>query len=264
MKFGDRIGPARRQRIEDLQTLLECRRQRVADHPRRIEVTRGPRRGGASIGGHRLRRKLRRIRGNRLGHVHRIGRQRHDDRRLGVTGMHRQPLLFRRQEFAGDVRNPPRKVRNDGEVAVTHAQRPRGHLHHLRLSAMSVDDQQLPKARAIDRLADFGDSTHQRVAFDRHRPRKMDVLIRLAVADRRHPERRHRIRQSRKRMADDAGGDQRVDRAGQMRAMLLDRSDRQHDDRILPIGKSRDLRPAEVMKKPVRRCEAVQHERFPM
>jgi hypothetical protein len=38
------------------------------------------------------------------------------------------------------------------------------------------------------------------------------------------------------RLAQHAGGDHAVDRAGQVRAVLLDRADRQHDHRVLAVG----------------------------
>jgi hypothetical protein len=57
------------------------------------------------------------------------------------------------------------------------AQFARGHLHHLRLPAMAVDDQQLAKARAVHRFADLGDGVLQRGAVERHGAGEVQVLV---------------------------------------------------------------------------------------
>ncbi|MDT4830537.1 hypothetical protein FQZ97_640060 [compost metagenome] len=259
MQLGQRLHPAVGQRVQDLLALFARGAGRVADHAAGAEVARGPGAGRAAVGRQQLDREGRWKVGHRAFHVHGVGRQREHQRGFGMARVHRELLLLLAHLLARRAGQARHAVRHDHEVAMAQAQFARRHLQHLRLAAVPVGEQQLAKARAIHRLADFDHGRQQRGARERHRAGKVQVLFRLAVGDRRQGKGAHLGRQLLQRLAHHARGDHAVDRARQVRAVLLDGAAGQHDDGVLAVGQRGDFGPAQVGQEAVGRDVAVEH-----
>ena len=111
---------------------------------------------------------------------------------------------------------------------------------------MRIHDQKLAKAGSVNRLADLDHCVQKQIAGERHGPGKMQVLVRLAIGDRRQGIRGNIVRQDRQGAAHHARRDDAVDSARQVRSMLFDRAGGQHNDRVLAVGQPVDLDPAQV------------------
>ena len=173
--------------------------------------------------------------------------------------MHGELLLRLADEAARGVGQTGDMERHHHEIAMAQAQFARGHLQHLRLPAMAVGQQQLAKSCAVHRLTDLGHHRQQRRAGQRHRAGKVQVFVRLAVGDGRQTEGAYRGGQLLQRLAQHPGRDDAVHRAGQVRPVLLDRTHRQHDDRVRLVLEFVDLGPAQVGQEALGRDVAVHH-----
>jgi hypothetical protein len=122
-------------------------------------------------------------------------------------------------------------VRDHRDHAEAHPQVLRDDPRDVALAAVRVDDHQLAQPRAVHRLAELVPQPHQRLRAEGQRAGEGEVLV--ALADRAGRQREHRRvrRGARERRVEHAGDDRRVDLERQVRAVLLDRRDRQHHHR---------------------------------
>ena len=176
--------------------------------------------------------------------------------------MHGQAFFLVGEELARHMRHPPGEAGHHDEVAMAQPQLAGAHLHHLRLAAVAVDEQQLAKTRAVYRLAHLVHGGEQGLAAQGDGTREVQVLFRLSVGDGGHRKRGHISRQARQRMTHHTGADDGVHRTRQVRAVLLGRACGQHDDGVFLVRQVGDLGPAQVGQVAVGRVVAVQHERL--
>ena len=134
------------------------------------------------------------------------------------------------------VRHAPREpVGGDHQHLVVDAQLARHDLHHLRLTAMAVQQQQLAHPGAADTGADFVPDAGQGLGGEGERAGEIDVLVALADRGGRQDEHRCAGGQQRQDGTHDAIDDAGVDSHRQMRPMLLDGAHRQHGHGCLRI-----------------------------
>ncbi|MNV24743.1 hypothetical protein D3C71_1158170 [compost metagenome] len=262
VQLGDGGGPAHSQRFEDGVALLGRGGQRVANDSAGAEVAGTPGAGGAAVGREQGRIKYGRVVDHRTFHVHGVGGQGQHQCGFAVARVHGQAFFLVGEELARHMRHTPGEAGHHDEVAMAQAQLARAHLHHLRLAAVAVDEQQLAKARAVYRLAHLVHGGQQGLAAQRDGAGEVQVLFGLAVGDGGHRERRHIGRQARQRMAHHSRADHRVHCTRQVRAVLLGGACGQHDDGVFLVGQVGDLGPAQVRQVAVGRVVAVQHERL--
>src|SRR5215213_23018 len=97
---------------------------------------------------------------------------------------------------------------------------------YLRLAAVRVDEGQLAETHAINRVGHLAEYFEQSLGAQGDRAGITDVLVRLAVIERRQAIARHIARHTFQRLAQDPAADRSVDRHGEVRPVLLDRADR--------------------------------------
>ena len=136
-----------------------------------------------------------------------------------------------------------------------------GELEHLRLAAVTVDERDLAKAAAMERVGHLEQRGGQRLRRERDGAGIVDMFVRLAVAERREHVARHLGGQTRHRAAQHAAGEHRIHRDRQMRPVLLDCRDRLHDHGVRLVGQRGDLCRRQIGQEAARGKPAVQHQR---
>ena len=132
-------------------------------------------------------------------------------------------------------------------------------LDHLRLAAMPVDQRHLAKTAAVKRVEHLGQSRKEGLGAQCHGTGKIDVLVGLAVTERRRALAGDVIGQTRQGMPDHTHQNHRVDRCRQMWPMLLDRTHGDDDKRACTIGHGHKIGARAPGQKAVRRNPGVEH-----
>ena len=136
-------------------------------------------------------------------------------------------LGLREQPWRDARRVPAVRDRNDAEA---HAQIARHDLHDLRLSAVAVEQDELPHPGAGDQLADLGPEPGERPGRQAERAREGEMLVALADRQQRQDRDRQLFGHQLERTRDDSLIDAGVDHDRKVRTVLLDRADRQQRD----------------------------------
>ena len=214
------------------QRLPERRRRqaRIADRPLRVEVLRRPGEAREALGvdpraGAGTRREPRgaHLRRPQVEHHRRL-------RRPAVDAV--AALGFRHQ--VGDVGEGPVAHRDD-QQRETRAQLARDDVHRRRVAAMRVEQHQPTQAGARHALPDLRPHPQQGLAGEVERAGEGEVLGRMPHRQQRQGEQRELGRRELERAREQASGEVGVDRQRQVRAVLLDRAQRQHGDRAIAV-----------------------------
>src|SRR6185295_2855520 len=157
------------------------------------------------------------------------------------------------------VRHAPDEQRKHQEIGMALVRVARRDLDHLRLAAVRVDEGELAKAHAVHRIGHLGKHPEQGLGGQSNGAGVADVLVRLAVVERRQAVAGHLARHALQRLAQHPGADRRVDRHRQVRTVLLDRPDRLQDDRVRLVREIADDGPGQVWEVTLGGNPAVQH-----
>lgn len=106
-----------------------------------------------------------------------LRRQRQQQRRFAMAGVHRHPLFMRAEKLFFAVGHVEHIVRDGDEIPVAQAHFPAGDLQDLRLAAVAVDHQQLAKTGPIERFGDLQQGMQQRIAAEGQGAGKMQMLL---------------------------------------------------------------------------------------
>lgn len=256
--FANRLRPADGQGFEQPLALLQSGGGRVANNAAGAKVVGGPGRRGTAFRQGRAGERRRKV-GDGARHMNALRRKGQHQRRFAMARVHRHFLFLRAEKLFFAVGDVEHVVRDEDHIAVTQAHFPGGHLQDLRLSAVTVDHQQLAKAGPIQGFGYLEESVQQRVAAQGQGAGKMQMLVGLTVGDRRDGVGRDIRRQPGEGMARDAGRDHAVHGTGQMRTVLLNRAGGEHDNRIAFVRQVGNRRPAQKREKALCRNITVDH-----
>ena len=109
--------------------------------------------------------------------MHMIRRQRQHQTGFRAAGVNAFGFFTLGKKLPGSIRHPPSEYGKQTEIRILSAQITGHYFHHLRLTAVSVDQNQLAEPHAVHTLADIPKYPQQGVGLENHRSRELNVLV---------------------------------------------------------------------------------------